>query len=246
MFNLQKTHLFFFILVILVGFAVAQTPPNPGHGGDQIRVNGVAGYPTLTVWSATIQTDVWNLLTRVGNLETNAPQISPGPAVYAGTYQWTPSTSGIITHSLSASIPEYYFNGIHQIRFRWRNTASPSAWICPENQDVICGNGNPAGNSWSCTCALSQGGNPTQPNQLSTVYTLAANGCPQNVPNGFTNWATFHVQGGASNIANTGFSSITVEFCHSSQNYGTADIDIYVVPYVLTSNGKRFGVPNSI
>jgi hypothetical protein len=244
-FNLQKRHLLpILAMMIFVGVVMGQTPPNPGHTASQIVIGGSINN-NLEAWSGSVETR----LTTLGS--SSAFQIQPGPEVYAGNYRWygSPPTGGnggySIGTSLQGVIPEYYLNGIHSIRFRWRNTGSPSAFICGENQDIICGNGNPAGpNSWSCTCIHNSG--PTSSPQSSTIYTLAANGCPP-VASGWTNWVTFNVQSDSGSPENIGFSSINVEFCHSSQNVGTADIDVYVTPKVLvTTNGVRIGQPNSI
>ncbi len=106
-FNLKKSYVFSIIaMIVLVGFAIAQTPPNPGHSGDNIQVTGVVGYPSLTSWSATIQTDVWNLLTRVANLE-NAKWTPINP-VYGGPLCWPNAAGQCNPGVISTSIPSAY------------------------------------------------------------------------------------------------------------------------------------------
>jgi len=250
--NVRKRHLivflFSFVLFLGVYFVIAQTAnSNPRHDSDQVWVKAISRGGSnfvaqgLEDWLGWVGDGVNDLDGRVDSLESN--DIIEGPEVYAGNFQWNSiSGSNVINTYLSSSIPKSYLNGISKIRFRWKNTASPSAHICPENTDIICGNGNPAtSSSWSCTCVYPQSGTS---GQVSTIITGSGSCSP--IGSGFTNWVTFNVQGGSQSIWLNGFSSINVEFCHASNNIGTADIDVYVTPYVLRYDGYRIGMPVSI
>lgn len=242
--DIKKRHAFAILGVIfLVGTVIAygstQQPSVIGHTAGEIDI-GIIGQ-TLQNWAVATEGRVDALEASGGSGDV---QVIEGPEVYAGNFQWNPGTpGGAINTYVSSNIPKSYSNGISKIRFRWRNTGSTTAFICPQDTDIICGNGNPAGpGSWSCTCTQPDGASG---GQSSTLISGSSSCNPAG--SGFTNWVTFNVQGGATSIWLDGFSGITTEFCHASNGLGTADIDVYVTPYVLrTSSGYRIGQPNSI
>lgn len=79
-FNLDKRYFSFLLLVVLIGFAIAQTPPNPGHDSASIVASGVGftgAYPVfpnnnLNTWLGVLANSVNSLDTRLNVLEANS------------------------------------------------------------------------------------------------------------------------------------------------------------------------------
>lgn len=238
-FNLKKRHVFSIIgIVFFVGVVIAYNGNQPnvmGHTDGEIRLPALN--QNLDAWSGSVES-------RLTNLAGSNFQIAPGSSVYAGTFTWSSTANPpnqINQNYLQTVIPKHYLNSIDNIRFVINdpNVAAGGAFFCQQGLNVICGQGNPASNSWTCTCSITVG-STTNPQNFNIL--TGAGSCTGN-----TNWITFSVQGGIGDIGDTGFSSVNVEFCHATGNFGEAVIDMYVTPYVMiNSNGQRFGMPVSI
>lgn len=244
--NIKKRYVFAIIGVIVLFFGVffvmGQTATsNPRHDSDQIWVKSfvIAGgnsvAQSLENWLLFLANGINTLDGRVDAIEPHYTRIvEEGPEIYAGTFN-----SGTVNHYSTLNIPKSYLNGISKIRFKWRGNFVNAAYLCPENADIICGNGNPAGpGSWSCTCIQPQGSAGGQSQNLIT-----------GTCSGSANWVTFNVRSvsTSTSVWLNGFTTIDVEFCHAAANTGSGTIDVYVTPYVIrTNSGYRIGAPATI
>lgn len=233
-FNIKKRDVFALLgMIVLVGFVIAQTPPNPpnpGHSGNDIQVTGVAGYPTLSVWSDWIQKNVSNLLNRVNILEVNPPKAEVGAEFFVGS-----GTYGAERLKLSY-IPLTSYNAIQRIRVHVTSTTGSRVgpFSCPE---MILD----ASNNFQATC---NGAGLTSFLSTSSQCDTPAN----------TDWFSVDLYGlnstnYKSRIDRDGISKLVVILCDDSPDTGSVSFQVYVTPYAYRIDDRRLQTyipPNSL
>lgn len=101
--NINKSHaIVIIVLLVVVGFGIAQTPQNPGHSSTQVDM---AGGLTLAQWGKNVQTELNNHETDILNLQNGrwVPSLSYTPYYVANLF---PSTYiGTYSHNIPSTIP---------------------------------------------------------------------------------------------------------------------------------------------
>lgn len=225
-FNIKKRDVFALLgMIVLVGFVIAQTPPNPpnpGHSGNDIQVTGVAGYPTLSVWSDWIQKNVSNLLNRVNILEVNPPKAEVGAEFSVGSG----TTTNVVRWRRLEFTLRNNLNAIQRVRVRLNSTlgSNVNTGSCPE---MILD----ASNNFQATC---NGAGLTSFLSTSSQCDTPAN----------TDWFSVDLYGlnstnYKSRIDRDGISKLVVILCDDSPNTGSVSFEVYVTPYSHRISDRR-------
>jgi len=240
-FNIKKRDVFALLgMIVLVGFVIAQTPPNPpnpGHSGNDIQVTGVAGYPTLSVWSDWIQKNVSNLLNRVNILEVNPPKAEVGAEFSVGSGTTTiPAVGNVVGWRRLEFTLRNNLNAIQRVRVRLNSTlgSNVNTGSCPE---MILD----ASNNFQATC---NGAGLTSFLSTSSQCDTPAN----------TDWFSVDLYGlnstnYKSRIDRDGISKLVVILCDDSPNTGSVSFEVYVTPYAYRIDDRRLQTyipPNSL
>lgn len=70
-FNIRKSHfIVILVLLVVVGFGIAQTPPNPGHTASQVNIGGSIN-SNLESWANSANSQISNHETRITSLESS-------------------------------------------------------------------------------------------------------------------------------------------------------------------------------
>lgn len=140
-FNVKRSHIIIIIaLLVIVGFGIAQTPPNPGHVASQVNIGGSVNN-NLETWANSANGRISTIETSYCQQSgTNCPaQTLPSGIVYsiANNQQCPPGTTGWICIKYPGNIQSFSQFNSHQAYWSgtvWRSSTSGSS-TCDR---VIC------------------------------------------------------------------------------------------------------------
>lgn len=107
-FNVKKREVIAIVAVIfLVGFVIAQTPPNPGHIASQVNIGGIVN-DDLQDWAVATENRVDALEASSGSVAWTSPWTFSNPisnSPYYSANLISSLSAGVTTHAIPASIP---------------------------------------------------------------------------------------------------------------------------------------------